>query len=154
MPKDAIALLKEDHREVQAKLTELTASTPRAPKKRERLCAEIAQMLEAHMAIEEELFYPAIARAAEKADDRKMVAEAREEHHAAKVVLQDLRRASAGTLEFGGKAKVLCELIDHHVEEEEGTMFPRVRKLCDRAMLRELGAAMEARKEEILGAVS
>ncbi|HVI58950.1 MAG TPA: hemerythrin domain-containing protein [Luteimonas sp.] len=148
---DAIALLKQDHKAVRAKLEELAATTNRAAKTRTELLRKIAAELKAHTTIEEEIFYPAFKTAGEKADDDKMYFEALEEHRAAEdLVLPDLLKTEVGSDQFGGRAKVLKELIDHHAKEEEEEMFPRARKLMDAAQLRELGERMAARKAELL----
>jgi hemerythrin superfamily protein len=148
---DAIALLKQDHKAVRAKLEELAATTNRAAKTRTELLRKIAAELKAHTTIEEEIFYPAFKAAGEKADDDKMYFEALEEHRAAEdLVLPDLLETDVGSDQFGGRAKVLKELIDHHAKEEEDEMFPRARKLMDAAQLRDLGERMAARKAELL----
>ena len=54
--KDAIALLKDDHRQVRALLGELEETTEKAGGKREKLLATIEQELTVHTRIEEEIF--------------------------------------------------------------------------------------------------
>ena len=44
------------------------------------------------------------------------------------------------------------ELVEHHANEEEKEMFPRAKKLLSKDELAELGARLEARKEELLAA--
>jgi len=109
---NAIQLLKDDHKKVKGLLAELVATTARGAKKRSQLLATIAQELHVHMAIEEEIFYPAFKAAGEKSDDDKMYFEALEEHRAAgELVLPDLERTELASDKFGGRAKVLKELI-------------------------------------------
>ena len=149
---DAIALLKQDHKVVKALLAELEATTSRGVKTRMTLLERIRAELVAHTAIEEELFYPAFRGAGTKADDDKLFFEALEEHRAAgDLVLPDLLSTRAASEQFSGRAKVLKELVEHHADEEEKTMFPRARELLDKATLEELGARMEKRKAELLG---
>ena len=148
--KDAIALLKEDHREVSEMLEELTGTGERAAKRRMDLASQIAMALKAHMQIEEQIFYPAFKEAAAKKEDQKLYYEAVEEHHAADVVLQDVLKADASSLSFGGKVKVLKELIEHHVEEEEKTMFPHARKVMSKEELQALGIEMADAKTSIM----
>ena len=82
-----------------------------------------------------------------------MYFEALEEHRAAgDLVLPDLLKTAITSDQFGGRAKVLKELIEHHADEEEKEMFPRARKLLDTATLAELGQRMQARKQELLKA--
>jgi hemerythrin superfamily protein len=147
---DAIALLKQDHKAVKALLTELADTTNRAQKTRTELLQKIVTEIKAHATIEEEIFYPAFKAAGEKADDGKMYFEALEEHRAAgDLVLPDLLKTDVQSDQFGGRAKVLKELIEHHADEEEKEMFPRARELMDKAQLEQLGERMAQRKAEL-----
>ena len=150
---NAIQLLKDDHKKVRGLLAELEATTPRGRKTRTELLARIAKEIEAHSAIEEEIFYPAFKAAGQKGDDDQMYFEALEEHRAAgDLVLPDLLKTDPGSECFGGRAKVLKELIEHHAGEEEKEMFPRARKLLSAAELNELGARMQQRKQALMAA--
>lgn len=147
--KDAIALLKEDHRKVRALLSELEDTTERASAKREELLATIEQELTIHTKIEEEIFYPAFRDAAEKKDDKNLYYEAVEEHHVVDLVLPEIKETDADSEEFGAKAKVLKDLVEHHAEEEETEMFPRAQKLMDREELIRLGGELAQAKESM-----
>ena len=79
-----------------------------------------------------------------------MFFEALEEHRAAgDLVLPDLLKTDVQSDQFGGRAKVLKELIEHHADEEEKEMFPRARELMDKAQLEQLGERMAQRKAEL-----
>lgn len=147
--KDAIALLKEDHRKVRALLSELEDTTERASAKREELLTTIEQELTIHTKIEEEIFYPAFRDAAEKKDDKDLYYEALEEHHVVDLVLPEIKETDADSEEFGAKAKVLKDLVEHHAEEEETEMFPRAQKLMDREELIRLGGELAQAKESM-----
>ena len=148
---DAISLLKEDHKTLRALLGELADTTNRAEKTRPELLARIAKEIKVHAKIEEEIFYPAFKQAGEKSDDAKMFFEAMEEHHAAgDLVLPDLLNTDVKSDQFGGRAKVLKELIEHHAKEEEDEMFPRARELLGKDVLVKLGERMQARKEQLM----
>ena len=148
---DAITLLTNDHKKVRTLLGELADTTSRAEKTRTELLAKIALELEVHTTIEEEIFYPAFKEAGQKSDDDKMFFEAMEEHRAAgDLVLPDLLRTEVTTDQFGGRAKVLKELIEHHADEEEKEMFPRARTLLGKEALAELGERLAARKQELI----
>lgn len=149
-PQDAISLLKADHRKVESLFSRL--SSAQDAKRREQLLDQIKQELEVHTAIEEDIFYPAFKEAAAKKEDRRMFHEAVEEHHAVDVVLPDVQRADPASESFAGRAKVLKEIVEHHVEEEESEMFPRARKLLSTQELRELGARMKEQKKNGRGA--
>ena len=147
---DAIALLKQDHKLVKDLLGQLAESTTRAVKKRTELLHEIQINLKAHTTIEEEIFYPAFKEAGKK-EEEKMYFEALEEHRAAEdLVLPDLLNTDPSTEQFSGRAKVLKELIEHHIEEEETEMFKDAKKLLSTEELKALGATMETLKAELL----
>ncbi|MNF03681.1 hypothetical protein D3C76_1790160 [compost metagenome] len=42
--------------------------------------------------------------------------------------------------------KVVKELLEHHIEEEETEMFPQAKKLLGKSRLDDLGEQMEAMK--------
>lgn len=150
---DVLTLLKKDHATVRTKLEELCATTTRASKKRQTLLREIAAELRAHAKVEEEILYPAVREAAKTSEQRQLIAEAFEEHRAVEeLVLPDLEATDVDTEQFGGRAKVLKDLVEHHAEEEEKEMFPQVKKLFDKDELQELGARVASRKQELLRA--
>lgn len=82
-------------------------------------------------------------------DDDALVDEAIVEHSGAKDLIAQLSGMSADDEFFDAKVKVLSELIDHHVEEEEDDMFPKVKKA--NVDTETLGAEMAARKAELMG---
>jgi hemerythrin-like domain-containing protein len=101
--------------------------------------------LSVHAAIEEQIFYPA-ARS-EAADTADEILEALEEHHIVKWVLSELQGIKPDDERFDAKTTVLIELVRHHVEEEEGEFFPRVRSELGRKRLSEIGAELEKAKK-------
>jgi len=143
---DAITLLKNDHKQVRALLGELEETSEKAVGKREKLLGTIEQELMIHTRIEEEIFYPAFREAARKKDDTKLYFEALEEHHVVDMVLPEIKGTGAESDQFGAKAKVLKDLVEHHAEEEETEMFPRARKLMTRDDLLRLGGEMKRLK--------
>lgn len=146
---NAITMLKSDHATVKRLLRELNETT--APKKREQLAARIERELKTHAQVEEEVFYPAFKAATEKTDDEHMFYEASEEHHIVDMVLPALKAANPKSHEFEAKAKVLLDLIEHHVKEEEGEMFPAARRVFSDEQLRELGDLLQSRRKTIEG---
>jgi hemerythrin superfamily protein len=150
---NAIELLKADHEKVRGLFEELTNTTSRAEKTRMQLLEKLRLELDVHTTIEEEIFYPAFREAAENAEDKEMIFEALEEHRAAsELVLPDLLETEVASEQFGGRAKVLKEMVEHHAEEEEKEMFKRARALMEREQLEELGERMAARKQELMSA--
>lgn len=146
---NAITMLKSDHATVKRLLRELTETSDRAIKTRESLVNQIERELKVHAQIEEEVFYPAYKSAAEGTDAEDMFYEAAEEHHVVDMVLPALKLANPKSNEFKAKAKVLKDLVEHHVREEEREMFAMARQLFDEEQLRELGDMMQARRDTI-----
>ncbi len=148
---DAIQLLKADHKKVRELLDDLAGTTTRGAKTRATLLGKITAELEVHTKIEDEIFYPAFKEAGEKSGDSQMVFEAYEEHRAVgDLVLPDLNKTPPGSEQFSGRAKVLKELVEHHIKEEEGDMFPRAKMLMSKEQLKTLGDKLAMRKQELL----
>jgi iron-sulfur cluster repair protein YtfE (RIC family) len=108
------------------------------------LFEKIKEELEIHTHIEEAVFYPKMKEESELED---IVLEGIEEHHQAKIFLRELSSLSDDSEKFEPKLKVLMEDITHHVQEEEGEMFPMIEEIFDESTLNELGAAMEKEKQ-------
>lgn len=142
---DAIAMLRADHKEVEALFKKFEKAGDGATKTKRQLVNQIIEMLAVHASIEEQVFYPAIREELEDLDDT--VLEALEEHHGMKTFLAELLDLSADHERFDAKTTVLIEMTRHHVKEEHEEMFPKVRDALSRTRLQELGELMEeARK--------
>ncbi|MEO6224535.1 MAG: hemerythrin domain-containing protein [Sphingomicrobium sp.] len=140
---DAIALLKEDHDKVAKLFKEFEAA--KGDGRKEKLARQICLELTVHTKIEEELFYPAC----EGKIEEDMLKEAYVEHDAAKIMIAQIEAGDGDSDEYWDtKVKVLSEEIEHHVEEEEKDMFPKVRKAD--IDLDSLGEQMAARKKELM----
>lgn len=75
--------------------------------------------------------------------------ESLEEHKQVKTLLREMENLTSDSEKFEPKLKVLIENIEHHaVEEEEGKMFPKIRKLMNPAALDQLGQELEAAKNK------
>lgn len=145
---NAIDLLKADHERVKAILSQLSESTERGIKKRTELLAKLEMEITIHTKLEEDILYPAFKEAGGKEQD-VMYYEAKEEHRTVdSLVLPDLKETDPGTPEFSGRVKVIKELLEHHIEEEETEMFPQANKLLGKAKLNELGQQMEDMKAQ------
>ncbi|MBV4458629.1 hemerythrin domain-containing protein [Pseudomonas sp. COR58] len=146
---NAIDLLKADHERVKDILARLSESTERALKKRTELLGKLETEISIHTRLEEDILYPAFKQAGSKEQD-VMYFEAKEEHRTVdSLVLPDLKATDPGTPEFAGRVKVVRELLEHHIEEEEKEMFPQARKLLGKATLDELGKQMENLKGKL-----
>jgi hemerythrin superfamily protein len=145
---DAVEMLKSDHKTVKALFNKFAAlkDDGDADNGDERLAIvqQICNALTVHTTIEEEIFYPAVREAIE---DEDLMDEALVEHAGAKDLVSQLKEMDAEDDLFDAKVTVLGEQIDYHVKEEEGDMFPKAKKA--KVDLAELGAAMEARRQEM-----
>ena len=143
---DALELLKKDHDTVKELFEKAEGNNNE--KQQKRLFEQIKTELETHTHIEETVFYPAVAKIDELKD---MVLESLEEHKQVKTLLREMENLTEDSEKFEPKLKVLMENVEHHAEEEEeGKMFPKVRKLMDTQTLEQLGEELEAAKNKQL----
>jgi hemerythrin superfamily protein len=138
---NAIELLKTDHDKVDRLFQKVKAT---GEDEHKELFEKIKAELEVHTHIEEKIFYPRLRQEEELED---ITLEGIEEHHQAKMFLRELSSLSDDSEKFEPKLKVLMEDITHHVQEEEGQMFPKVEKVINSAELEELGKRMEEEKK-------
>src|SRR6185503_21077281 len=146
--KDVIALLKEDHANVRELLGKLVEGKSRAQKSRQQLFAEIEMELELHSRVEEEIVYPVFLEIVERTD-RHLFFEAKEEHALVRRVMDEMDAGSPEDEEFSARAQVLLDLVEHHAQEEEREMFPLLKAETEPERLREMGAEIETRKQEL-----
>jgi len=144
-PVDAITMLMEDHEHVKDLFEQFEGLSDRAMVSKKKLVDEICNELPRHTMIEEELFYPAVRSLGKEFTDS--IDEAIVEHAAAKQLIAQLLTMDAGDDLYDAKVTVLSEQIDHHVEEEENELFPKVRKA--KLDLVALGQQLEERKQQI-----
>jgi hemerythrin superfamily protein len=144
---DATALLTRDHADVKKlfKEYEKLADAEAEGDERQALAEQICDMLTVHATIEEEIFYPA-AREADVESD--LLDEAEVEHASAKDLIAQIKAMGPDDDLYDAKVKVLGEYIDHHVQEEEGEMFPKCRKAD--MDLADLAQQLSERKAELM----
>jgi len=143
---NAIEMLKKEHRAVEELFEKFEAAKSAGP--RRKVFEQIADALAVHAAIEEKHFYPAVK--AKQTED--LLHEAVEEHLEIKRLIADLLALDASDETFEAKVKVLQEDVQHHVEEEEGELFPKVEKIFDEEELETIASAMEQTEGELLEA--
>ena len=142
-----IAVLRRDHRQLRQLLKEIESA--HAASHRDSVLEQIENEIKQHTQLEEEIFYPAYKDAVQNKEDRKLYYEAMEEHHAVDLVLPELRRAVIESERFSAKAKVLKDIVEHHIREEETEMFPRARTHMSEPELVQLGEEIEDRKQQL-----
>jgi hemerythrin superfamily protein len=143
---DAITLLAADHREVDALFEAFEAA---AADERKAIADQICLALTVHARIEEEILYPA---AREATGETRLLDEATVEHMGAKTLVAQIETMLPDHPLFAAHVSVLAEQVRHHVEEEEGELFPKLQE--SGLDLDALGAALAERKAVLLGAVA
>lgn len=141
---NAIHLLSADHRTVEDLFEKFESA--RSSSQKQKLVTEICDELTIHTMLEEEIFYPAVAEAVES----DLLEEAYVEHDSAKQLVLELQSAEPSDEFYDAKVKVLQELIEHHVKEEErqrDSLFAQARK--GDVDLDALGSQILTRKQEL-----
>jgi hemerythrin superfamily protein len=124
-PRDALALLRADHRAVDELVKKFAKA--RSTSQKQKIATRICEELTIHAQIEEMDFYPALREAGgKKADD--LLDEARVEHESLKALIAQIEASSPADEFYDAKVTVLGEYVKHHVKEEEGEIFPLARK--------------------------
>jgi hemerythrin superfamily protein len=143
VPADAIALLEQDHREVEALFAQFESAEDNAEKS--SIAEKICLSLTIHAEIEETIFYPRVRKATQEDD---LLNEAEVEHASAKQLIAEIESMKPRKRLFAAKVKVLGEYVKHHIEEEEGELFPTVRQ--SDLDLMDLGQKLLTRKVALL----
>ena len=143
---DAITLLKKDHKTVADLFKRYDKLGDGTHTQKREIVDQIILELSIHASIEETAFYPIRSRAVSD-DVEQDVLESLEEHHVVKWLLSELEGMDPSHERFDAKVTVLKENVEHHVEEEEGEWFPKLRKALDRKTLQELGEVLAKAKE-------
>ncbi len=148
--KDAIAMLTADHKQVQKAFKDYERLKKRGSKRNKlEIVRQACTDVKIHAIIEEELFYPAVSRALK---DKDLIDKARVEHSEANSLIVQLHSMQPGDELYEAKFTVLGENIARHIKEEEGVMFPRVRKT--KLDLVALGDHMALRKAQLQSGMS
>jgi len=140
---NVIELLSQDHAEVDALFRQVDQAS--SPEQIEELSKQIVRELSVHAAVEEQFVYPTLRA---KVDDGSDLAdEAIDEHQEAKRLLADLEKQEAGTAEHTATMERLIDAIRHHVEEEEGEVFPALQAAVGASTLDALGTVVQEAKK-------
>lgn len=127
--------LKEDHQRVAKMMEELAETTEAAEKGRKETLEKLRNDFLLHAEKEEKFLYPL---AEQEESVRELALEAKEEHKAAKTILEELSGTATDSEEWKAKLMVFKENVEHHVEEEETSFFPKVEKALQKEQIDEL----------------
>jgi len=136
-------ILKKEHREVDAMLTQLAGDDVAT---RERVYPRLKSNLLAHAKSEEKTFYPALQKAGEKEDAKH----AKREH---KEIEEALMKVDGLDYDDDGWVEAVEELtacVQHHVEEEEHEIFDTAREALDEEHLAQIAEQFQVHKRELL----
>lgn len=140
---DALDLLTAQHHYIERLFGQLESASGEA---KSRLFGDLADMLAVHAAIEEKIFYPTVKMAATE----PLLHASVQEHLEVKRLLVELMESGVDDESFDEKAVMLKEMVEHHARhEEEGKLFPILRKQMDGELLEALGAEMIALMVEL-----
>ena len=136
---DAVALLTKDHKEVKQlfRTFEKLAKAGAPGEERKTIATQICEMLTIHATIDQ-------------LQAHELLDEAEVEHAMVKELIAQIQAMNPDDDLYDAKVKVLGEYVAHHVQEEEGEMFPKAVK--SKMELGEIGAQLKARKQELMGA--
>lgn len=143
---NAIKILEDQHREVEQLFKAYAAvGEEQIVQQKRAIFLQIADALAAHASIEERLFYPAV-----KEVDEELLHESVREHLVVKRLLAELLDMEPDDEQFDVKIIALKAEVEHHVEEEQTELFPKVRKTFEAESLEQLGIEMENLFAEIM----
>lgn len=144
---DAIALLTDDHDEIRQLFERYAEFVDESAGDTERheLANHICRLLTVHTTLEEEIFYPA---ARDAIDDEDLLDEAQVEHNAASDLIEQIEDMDPGDELYDATVTVLGEYVQHHVEKEEGELFPLLRNSDLDTQV--LGEELSDRRQELL----
>jgi hemerythrin superfamily protein len=139
----ATTLLQNDHSAVKQLLTAFGHTTARAAQQRQKLMDQIAEELEIHSTLEEEIFYPAVKSVP---GGQRLVSEAKAAHKKVDSLVAEAQGLSMDTYEVMEKVEELRDAVIHHATEEEREMFPLAEDGLGE-QLEKLGEQLAARKK-------
>lgn len=139
---DVLTLFKQDHDEVKQLFKKIEQTEGNEAR---RLWEQISSELSLHEELEEKLFYPRLRK---EETARDLVLESYQEHHVMDVLIDEIGKLKPSDEAWQPKIKVLQENTEHHIEEEEGELFPKVRKIWNSDTRNEVGREVQQMKEE------
>ncbi|HEX9296053.1 MAG TPA: hemerythrin domain-containing protein [Polyangiaceae bacterium] len=143
-----IDLLKQQHEEAKDLLDRIIDQP--GDRESRALGMQVAKALRLHMQIEEKLVYPTATRAFQgDEDDEEKVLEAYEEHTLARHGLMAFESTAPSDKRYVVRAKVLKELLEKHIEEEEKEFFPELESKVGEEALEKLGAQLERKLPQL-----
>jgi hypothetical protein len=142
--------IKQDHDDARALMSKIKDTTERAVKTRQQLFDTFKREMWVHHKLEEAVFYTTLEK---NRETRAEAFEAVNEHHVANGLLEELDSVPVDSAEWTSKFGVLCELIEHHMEEEEEETFDEAREALSKEVADTMGEKFDARKKVVMAAM-
>jgi hemerythrin superfamily protein len=142
---NVLKLLKNDHDAVRSLFARFEDTGKNSLDKKQQLSDEIRRELLVHTKAEEEIFYPGVKAVDD--EGRKLISEAVKEHKDVDELLTEIAKLKPRDKAFGEKMEALMEMVDHHVEVEEGRIFQFAEENCPEDQLERMAEEIEARKK-------
>lgn len=138
---DVVQIVEAEHRQVERLFERFERAVKSGDDRQQaQLARQIVRELSLHAAVEEQVLYPTLSRLGVAAERL----EALEDHHAVKLALSEIEAMTPAQERFAAKVRVVEKIVRRHVEEEESTLLPSLRKALDNHELQRLGAEFEA----------
>lgn len=142
-------ILKREHEEVGELLHQLKEARGNAAQK--KLFAEIQRKLVPHSRGEESTVY---ARLFDERSASEKIRVSLEEHRQVDVLLEELADMSPRDEAWKAKVHVLADMVGHHVDEEEGQLFPMARAVLSDREAAQIAAEYEQARDEAMQAMT
>lgn len=136
-------VLKRDHRSLSALLRRLGDTTERSCASRATLLRRARESFETHARAEEHVVYSALR---DVMPAHQLILEGDEQHRLATRLFVELEQIDADDERWHARFKLLVNVLDDHIEQEERQLFPLARKLLMQTeqleLARQMGAAV------------
>ena len=143
---DPFSLLIDDHREIRTLLNQMMAAGTRSMPKQARLFLMLKRRLAKHAMAEEDVVYPIVRNDSAGGDQRKHLYE---EHADMKMLLHEIEEDFKSRQDWTVNVTALRNLVLNHIEEEEKTVFPELRRELSEARRPKL-ASQISREEAVV----
>jgi hypothetical protein len=148
---DIYDVILEDHAKARRMLRELSEIDEEECERRDALFADLKSELLIHQHIEEAVFYDSLKEIAETRPD---ALEAINEHHIVDTLLKELDDMTKDNDRWTAKLGVLREIVEHHMEEEEGEFFDHAKEVVDDDLAARMGEEFQRKKRAGLQAMT
>lgn len=138
-------VLKQDHEKARYLFDKAEKAGKKEISTLQKLFSQLEEELELHMEAEERFFYSALEQDQEMRDK---VLQAFEEHQVAKTMLGTFQALAVDDERWVAKMKVLGEIVEHHMQEEEREVFKMARKALGKEQQHEIAMAFQRSKRE------